>query len=132
MPITVADKSKWTLWSFYTANSLQPSRYKLYVVIKVCMLLVLPYMPLLCIATLLIHVSVKAVSSNVFFNVVPGCLNSTCISVVIIIVQSTFPEEDQSDCERATTSEVIASEESSVSISDGSLPSKRCESSVQV
>ena len=35
MPITVADEMTWTLGSFYSANCLQPSRYKLYVVIKV-------------------------------------------------------------------------------------------------
>ena len=35
MPITVADEITWTLGSFYSANCLQPSRYKLYVVIKV-------------------------------------------------------------------------------------------------
>ena len=35
MPISVADETMWTLGSFYSANSLQPSRYKLYVVIKV-------------------------------------------------------------------------------------------------
>ncbi|CAI8030350.1 hypothetical protein GBAR_LOCUS17212, partial [Geodia barretti] len=34
MPISVADETMWTLGSFYSANSLQPSRYKLYVVIK--------------------------------------------------------------------------------------------------
>ena len=35
MPVSVVDETTWTLGSFYSANSLQPSRYKLYVVIKV-------------------------------------------------------------------------------------------------
>ena len=35
IPISVADETTWTIGSFYSANSLQPSRYKLYVVIKV-------------------------------------------------------------------------------------------------
>ena len=35
MPITVASPETWTVGSFYASNSLQPSRYKLYVVLKV-------------------------------------------------------------------------------------------------
>ena len=35
MPIAVANPEKWTLGSFYSRNSLQPSRYKLYVMLKV-------------------------------------------------------------------------------------------------
>ena len=35
MPITVANPEKWTIGSFYSCNSLQPSRYKLYVMLKV-------------------------------------------------------------------------------------------------
>ena len=38
MPILVADPLKWTLGSFYSDNSLQPSRYKLYVVLHVSQL----------------------------------------------------------------------------------------------
>ena len=35
MPIHVASPEKWSLSSFYLSNGLQPSRYKLYVVIQV-------------------------------------------------------------------------------------------------
>ena len=35
MPITVANPEKWTIGSFYSCNSLQPSCYKLYVMVKV-------------------------------------------------------------------------------------------------
>ena len=38
MPILVADPVKWILGSFYSDNSLQPSRYKLYVVLHVSQL----------------------------------------------------------------------------------------------
>ena len=35
VPIQLSDPDSWTLGSFYTSNGLQPSRYKLYVVLKV-------------------------------------------------------------------------------------------------
>ncbi len=35
VPIQISDPEKWTLGSFYQNNGLQPSRYKLYVVIQV-------------------------------------------------------------------------------------------------
>ena len=35
MPIMVANPDSWTVGNFYCSNSLQPSRYKLYVVLKV-------------------------------------------------------------------------------------------------
>ena len=35
MPIHIACPDKWTLGNFYQSNGLQPSRYKLYVVIQV-------------------------------------------------------------------------------------------------
>ena len=34
MPIAIADTEKWTVGSFYESNALQPSRYKLYVMLK--------------------------------------------------------------------------------------------------
>ena len=35
MPIAVANPDRWTVGTFYSSNSLQPSRYKLYVMLKV-------------------------------------------------------------------------------------------------
>ena len=35
MPITVANPDTWTVGNFYLSNFLQPSRYKLYVVLNV-------------------------------------------------------------------------------------------------
>lgn len=35
VPIQLSDPDNWTLGSFYQSNGLQPSRYKLYVVLKV-------------------------------------------------------------------------------------------------
>jgi len=35
VPIQLSDPDNWTLGSFYQGNGLQPSRYKLYVVLKV-------------------------------------------------------------------------------------------------